>query len=131
MAAYSLHAQPVPLPPDAEFMNDPAMCTIQAHLDLFKVVTPIKVDALEAMLTEHPNQPYVKSVLWSLQNGFWPWAKAVGDLDPDHWDNSERPPKNDEESVRPESSVESAKGKELDSNVGNYGTTGTIYILMY
>ena len=33
--------------------------------------------------------------------------------------------------VRPESSAESAKGKELDSNMGNYGTTGTIYILMY
>ena len=50
------------------------MNTVHSWPDLFKIMTPVKVDVLESMLEMHPNCPYVESVLWSLRNGFWPWA---------------------------------------------------------
>ncbi|KAJ7209801.1 hypothetical protein GGX14DRAFT_453179, partial [Mycena pura] len=33
----------------------------------------IRVDRLESLLSRHPNQPFVHSVLVGLREGFWPW----------------------------------------------------------
>ena len=48
--------------------------TIRSRPDLFKIITPIKVDRLEHLLANHPNRPFVESLLQSLKVGFWPWA---------------------------------------------------------
>ena len=75
VSAYStLTANPVPSPPRNELRNQVARKTIAQNPDLFKIVSPIKVDAFKQELKDHPNQPFVKSVIRALKNGFWPWA---------------------------------------------------------
>jgi hypothetical protein len=41
-----------------------------------KVDTPFNVDRLEAILHDHPNQPFVKSVMRGLREGFWPFDEG-------------------------------------------------------
>jgi hypothetical protein len=75
VSAYStLTAAPLPSPPKNELKNKAARRTISQNPDLFKVVSPIKPDALEENLKDHPNQPYVKSVVRAFRDGFWPFA---------------------------------------------------------
>ena len=75
VSAYStLNAPPVPSPPKNELQNKDARRTISENPDLFKVVTPIKADVFKKNLKDHPNQPFVKSVVRGLKKGFWPWA---------------------------------------------------------
>ena len=75
LSAYStLTAAPVPSPPKNELRNKVARRTISQNPDLFRVVTPIKVDVFKKYLKTHPNQPFVKSVVRALKKGFWPWA---------------------------------------------------------
>ena len=77
--------------PADEFDNLPAVETIDTHPHLFKITTPIKVDRLEVLLSDHPNQPAVKSVCFSLRHGFWPHAHTRHRDYPTTWDNSHRP----------------------------------------
>lgn len=42
-----------------------------------RVETPFNVDRFEAMLYDHPNQPFVKSVMNSLRYGFWPFDEGI------------------------------------------------------
>ena len=42
-----------------------------------RVETPFNVDRFEAFLYDHPNQPFVKSVMSSLRNGFWPFDEGI------------------------------------------------------
>src|ERR1700683_2675263 len=84
-------ADPLPPPPSRSELNKSAYTTIDNHLELFKIVTPINVDQFEAYLIDHPNRPYVDSVCRGLRHGFWPWATHD---DPSLWetyDNSHRP----------------------------------------
>jgi hypothetical protein len=86
----SLSLFPVPSPPEAEVSNPLAQSTIQSYSHLFRIVTPIKIDALAALLHSHPNQPFVMSVLRGLREGFWPWASTVDSGRPSVVDNSPR-----------------------------------------
>ena len=61
--------------------------TIMSHPHLFKIVTPVKVDRLEQLLTTHPNQPLIQSVCLGFWEGFWPFTLFAIDS-PDTWDNS-------------------------------------------
>jgi hypothetical protein len=45
--------------------------------DYIHVETPFNVDRFEAMLYDHPNQPFVKSVMRSLREGFWPFDEGI------------------------------------------------------
>jgi len=74
LADWTEHAKPLPSVPLSELQNAVALDTINNHPNLFKIVTPIKVDRFEALLASHPNQPFVKSVCRGLREGFWPWA---------------------------------------------------------
>ena len=49
-----------------------------------QVETPFNVDRFEAMLYDHPNQPFVKSVMRGLHEGFWPFDE--GNWKEDHED---------------------------------------------
>ncbi|KAJ3963420.1 hypothetical protein EV361DRAFT_957070, partial [Lentinula raphanica] len=75
------------------------METIQNHPELFHVPRVISTDRLEALLTRHPNQSFVKSVITGLREGFWPWAQTNPEDGqyPETWDNSFAPPHTDEE----------------------------------
>ena len=49
---------------------------------------PINVNKFQALLVDHPNQPFVLSVCKALQEGFWPWADIPDDSYPSVNDNS-------------------------------------------
>ncbi|KIJ38868.1 hypothetical protein M422DRAFT_781282 [Sphaerobolus stellatus SS14] len=87
----SLSARPLPTPTHSEFNNAAVLSTIPSYPYLFKITTPINVDHIEALLSRHPNQPFVESVCRSLREGFWPWASSQRKEYPITWDNSHRP----------------------------------------
>ena len=98
IARFTEIAPPIPRPPMAEFNNAAAIETINANPHLFKIVTPIKVDVLQAYLKDHPNQPFVASVCKGLIHGFWPWANTHHDDDyPLTYDNSWVQPNDEKE----------------------------------
>ena len=89
-------APSIPQPSVAE-SSAVAVCTmLLSHPFLFKVVTPIKVDRFEALLSAHPNQPFVRSVCHALRNGFWPWAETVHEDYPTTSDHPNRPPQSNQ-----------------------------------
>lgn len=67
-------ASPLPLAPIDISEAIPAVITILDHPDLFKIVTPIKIDIFQELLKDHPNPPLVASVCRGLREGFWPYA---------------------------------------------------------
>lgn len=70
----SLNRTPVPDVPHVVRNNPVISTTIASNPDLFRIVTPIRVDRLRTLLQRHPNKPFVDSVCRALQEGFWPWA---------------------------------------------------------
>ena len=64
---------PRPSPPE-QLIHPASRQTVLSHPEIFKIVTPVKVEVFEDLLLDHPNQPFVKSVCDGLRYGFWPWA---------------------------------------------------------
>ena len=95
-AQYSLYADPLPRPPQSELLNATANNTIRDHPELFKITCNIKVDVFASLLADHPNQPFVQSVLTGLREGFWPWAEPPENY-PITNEFPQHAPKNDEE----------------------------------
>ncbi|KAI0656131.1 hypothetical protein C8Q70DRAFT_883372, partial [Cubamyces menziesii] len=77
---------PVPTVPQPVLDDSVVNGTLKNHPELFAIVTPIKVDRFEELLRDHPNQPFVQSVVRALREGFWPYADAKPDTYPDTWD---------------------------------------------
>lgn len=73
-AEWTERAIPLPRPSPEQLMHPILSQTVANNPELFKIVTPIKVDVFEDLLKDHPNQPFVKSVCDGLRYGFWPWA---------------------------------------------------------
>ena len=89
------------------------MTTIHQNPHLFRIVTPIKVNQLESLLTSHPNQPFVSSVCVLFREGFWPWVHTQKESYPVTWDFSDRPPKTEREAdfLRGQRDAEIAAGR--------------------
>ena len=69
-------APPLASPP-SHLLNDPEIqSTLREMHDYIRVETPFNVDRFEALLFDHPNQPFVKSVMDSLRQGFWPFDEG-------------------------------------------------------
>ena len=69
-------ARPLASPP-SHLVHDPSIqSTLHAMRDFIRVETPFNVDRFEALLYDHPNQPFVKSVMDSLRYGFWPFDEG-------------------------------------------------------
>ncbi|KAF8811955.1 hypothetical protein BYT27DRAFT_7025313, partial [Phlegmacium glaucopus] len=63
--------------PPPHLLNDPGIqSTLLALHDYIRVETPFNVNRFESMLYDHPNQPFVKSVMNSLRYGFWPFDEG-------------------------------------------------------
>src|SRR5882724_9628671 len=88
-ASFTEIVEPLPNVPTSKLHNPMPNSTITSHPHLFKIVTPVKVDRFEQLLSSHPNQPLVQSVCRGLCEGFWPFACFSIDA-PDTWDNSTR-----------------------------------------
>ena len=55
-------------------------CSNQNNEHLFHIVTPINIYRLESLLVNHPNPPFVASILWGLREGFWLWVDTARSL---------------------------------------------------
>ncbi|KIL70715.1 hypothetical protein M378DRAFT_155654 [Amanita muscaria Koide BX008] len=87
-----------PLPrPGPDELRPEILTTISEHPELFKIVTPIKIDRFKQLLATHPNQPFVDSVITGLREGFWPFANTQPESYPLTHDASFRPPKTPKE----------------------------------
>src|SRR5258708_2594917 len=75
-ATYTESAQPIPSVPQGDYRYSDITSTIATHSHLFKIVTPIRVDRFEQLLTRHPNRSLVESVCHGLRVGFWPFANT-------------------------------------------------------
>ena len=93
-AQYSLSAEPLPRPPPFELNNKAASKTIRDNPDLFKITCNINIKKFTELLEDHPNQPFVQSVLVGLREGFWPWADPQ-DAYPVTHNKPQHPPRND------------------------------------
>ena len=68
------HAPPMPLPPPCSSFPMHFLKTLDGNPQLFKIISPINMAKLKYLLLDHPNQPFVKSVLQLMREGAWPWA---------------------------------------------------------
>ncbi|PPQ96749.1 hypothetical protein CVT26_010234 [Gymnopilus dilepis] len=116
VADWSEFATPLPRPP-AHVLADPvATKTISGNPDLFKIVTPIDVDAFERLLAHHPNPEFVSSVCSGLREGFWPWADTTLPDYPLTVDLAKTPKDTREANfIREQCHIEVSKGRFSDS----------------
>jgi hypothetical protein len=63
----------LPRPPLSEY-TPTVMRTLTENQHLFTLITPVNIVVFESLLIRHPNQPFVRSVVDGLREGFWPWA---------------------------------------------------------
>jgi hypothetical protein len=69
-------ASPLSSLPSHLLDNPEIQSSLHAMCDFIHVETPFNVDRFEALLYDHPNQPFVKSVMDSLHDGFWPFDEG-------------------------------------------------------
>ena len=93
-AQYSLTAEPLPRPPQSELLNAVANKSILTHPHLFKITCNINIKKFSELLQDHPNQPFVHSVIVGLTEGFWPWAEHQDGYPVTHCE-PQHPPKDD------------------------------------
>ena len=94
---YSLTTKPLPQPSPMVESDPVRRATILNQPDLFKIICKIDVNTFERLLTHHPNQGFVDSVLIGLREGFWPFADTMKEGYPKLWDRSWHPPKSEKE----------------------------------
>jgi hypothetical protein len=67
---YSLFAKPLSRLPQSELDNTVANNTIHTHPELFKITCNINIKKFSELLRDHPNQPFVQSIIAGLTEGF-------------------------------------------------------------
>ena len=93
-ALFTESASPLPSPPQ-HLLDDPVIQeSIRSLGNAIKVDTPFDVDKFELLLTDHPNQPFVWSMMKGLHEGFWPfdegdWKVELEEVIPDYESNPE------------------------------------------
>ena len=63
LTAYTETMPALPSAPTNELNNPVAHAIIHHHLHLFQLITPINIACLESLLTRHPNQALVHSII--------------------------------------------------------------------
>ncbi|KAF5388279.1 hypothetical protein D9615_000283 [Tricholomella constricta] len=69
-------APPLPSPPSHLLINPRILTSLHAMDSHVKVDTPFDVNKLKSMLHDHPNQPFIKSVMNGLRHRFWPFDEG-------------------------------------------------------
>lgn len=65
-------ASPLPSPPSMLQNNQQVQDALRKYRNHIKVQTPYDIERLRLWTNDHPNQPFVRSVIRSLKEGFWP-----------------------------------------------------------
>jgi hypothetical protein len=76
-ADWTISANTLPRPSSDEWQNASALRMVAQRPDLFQIISPIDVSALERLTVTHPNRPFVESVIEGIKDGFWPWASTT------------------------------------------------------
>ncbi|KAJ7044839.1 hypothetical protein C8F04DRAFT_1207029 [Mycena alexandri] len=102
----------LPRPPLSEY-TPIVMKTLRENQHLFKIVSPVNVEVFESLLVDHPNQPFVRSIIVGLREGFWPWADTQPGVYPDTYDLGDCPLKTEKKRqfVRDQRDAEIAAGR--------------------
>ena len=95
-ALLTLYDTPLPRPQPNKF-HPVVLNTIARNPLLFKLITPINIEVFELLLLSHRNQPFIKSVLTGLREGFWPFANTHADSYPSTHNASLGPPKSEKQ----------------------------------
>ena len=90
LATYTETMPALPSAPTNELNNPVAHAMIRLHPHLFQLITPININCLESLLTTHPNQALVHSIILGFRQGFWPFAITENMPRPSIVDNSAR-----------------------------------------
>ncbi|ORY21453.1 hypothetical protein BCR33DRAFT_644232, partial [Rhizoclosmatium globosum] len=61
---------PLPHPP-VDNTSFQSILSYYKSLNIFKVVTPINIEAFSTAFSIHPNKPYIQSVVRGFTEGFW------------------------------------------------------------
>ena len=69
-------APPLAVPPSQLLDDLNIQSMLFAMRDYIRIETPFNIDRFEMMLYDHPNQPFVKSVMNGLRYGFWPFDEG-------------------------------------------------------
>ena len=96
-ALWAEYREPLPSVPLDEFRNKEAIHTISLFPHLFKIISPINVPHLKDSLVDHPNQPFVDSVIHGFSVGFWLFAHTHYGVYPLTVDDSGKAPKSSEQ----------------------------------
>ena len=80
-AVYTEYAPPLPPPPSHLTEHPNIINALRIYKNHIKVQTPYNVEHLRLWTFNHPNQPFVQSVLCSLQEGFWSLDNGEWDFD--------------------------------------------------
>lgn len=80
-------APPSPSPPTHLLENPSIQASSESMGAYIKVNTPCNVKHFEALLFDHPNQPFVSSVMHGLCEGFWSFNE--GEWKIEEWDFTE------------------------------------------
>jgi hypothetical protein len=73
-------ADPLPSPPIALLNNSELQNTLLYPKPYIEVWTPFDVNCFKNLLYDHPNQPFVASVMRGLREGFWPFDEGEWNL---------------------------------------------------
>ena len=105
----------MPSPPQHLVEDAAIQASIHALGDSIKVETPFDITKFKLLLIDHPNQPFIQSVMKGLQEGFWPfdgdWKAGLEVL---HLDNYMMDPE-DQEAIRAFQDKETMAGRWSDS----------------
>lgn len=105
-------ASPLPSPPLPATIHPSILDTINSNPELFQIVTPIHVNALEHYSISHPNQAFVQSVIRMMRDGGWPWAVIPDEFPLTHDEAMPTPSKQEEaQFLRDQRDVELAKSR--------------------
>ena len=78
-------AEPFPSPPSHLLNNLSIQSTLSELQGYVNTDTPFDIDNLELFLGSHPNQLFVRSIMRSLREGFWPFDEENGMNFPKTW----------------------------------------------
>ncbi|PPR05988.1 hypothetical protein CVT24_004651 [Panaeolus cyanescens] len=109
---WTLDAAPLPSCPIEVLAHAPTTTTLTYRSELFSITTPINIPVFKSLLSDHPNQPFVESVIHMFEEGAWPFASIPTDYPLIHDLSDDRPlPSEKLDFLKEQRDIELSKGR--------------------